>query len=70
MDATGPIKFLVWSRIGMPHTAYVSLVACNIETTEQFPALQAANDGMNTVSMQRQPKSFAVHDCGMLDEKH
>ena len=49
MDATGPIKVLVLSLIGIPQAAYVSFVACSMEITEQFPALQAAKVVMKAV---------------------
>lgn len=68
MDATGPIKVLVLSRIGIPQAAYVSFVACNMEITEQFPALQAAKVVMKASLGQRQPKSSIEHDDGTLDE--
>jgi hypothetical protein len=70
MDATGPINVFVLSRMGMPHAAYVSFVACSIETTEQLPALHAATVVMKATSAQRQPKSFTEHDCGVFNAKH
>jgi hypothetical protein len=70
-DAVTPIKVVDWSRMGRPHAAYVSFVACSISTTVQLAALQAAAAFMKPVSAHRQPKSLGEHvDAGTVARTH
>jgi hypothetical protein len=58
-DAVTPIMVPLLSRIGMPHSAYVSTVALRDATTVQFAALHVATAVWNAASVQRQLMSLS-----------
>lgn len=71
MEAVTPSRVALWSRIGIPHAAYVSLAACKTSTTVQLFELHAAAVLMNSVSAHRHAKSLGEQlDEGTVARTH